>query len=104
MKRNIERRLKIRNNLNKKLILLRDYNQKWTKRDKYYKRREDKRRNISKKCYSKMKDKRLKQLKKEKKRDKKIFKPKRNIQECLRNKNKIVLMNSKQENNVLKNL
>ena len=51
-----------------------------------------------------MKDKRLKQLKKEKRRDKKIFKPKRNIQECLRNKNKIVLMNSKQENNVLKNL
>lgn len=104
MKRNIERRLKIRNNLNKKLILLRDYNQKWTKRDKCYKRREDKRRNISKKCYSKMKDKKLKQLKKEKRRDKKIFKHKRNIQECLRNKNKIVLMNSKQENNVLKNL
>ena len=51
-----------------------------------------------------MRDKKPKQHKKEKKRDKRISKLKKNTQECLRNKNKIVLMNSRQENNVLKNL
>lgn len=51
-----------------------------------------------------MRDKKLRQHKKEKKRDKRISKLKKNTQECLRNKSKIVLTNSRQENNVLKNL
>lgn len=82
MRRNTERRLKIRNNSNKKLILLKDYNPRWIKKDKCFLRREDKRRNISKKCWLKTKDKRPKLPLKEKKRDKRIFRHRKNILEC----------------------
>lgn len=51
-----------------------------------------------------MKDKRPKLQMKEKERDKKISRHKRNTQECLRSKSRIVLMNSRLENREPKNL
>jgi len=35
-----------RRTINQRLNWLKDYNQKWIKRDNYYKKREDRRRNI----------------------------------------------------------
>ena len=75
--------------------MLKDYKVKWIKRDICFKKREDKKRSIFRKCLLKMIGKRLRLQWREKGKDRRISKPNKNIPACWKSKNKIVLMSSR---------
>ena len=75
---------------------------KWIRRDKCFLKREDKKKNIFRKCLLKMIDRKPKLLLKKRRKDRRTLRLRKNIPECLRNKNKIDLMNSKPESKELR--
>ena len=62
---------------------------KWIKKDQCFKKSVNKRENISRKCFLRMKDRNSNHNRKEKEIDLKMSELKRSTQGCLRSKNKI---------------
>jgi hypothetical protein len=77
---------------------------RWMLKEDSNKKRESKRRNISKKCLLKTKNTRLRLWLNVRKRDSRTFAPRKNMLVCWTNKNTTESMKLRPENSVLKNL